>query len=644
MPLISMLRAVLAIVAVFIVPGWFLLSFFEAWRRWPGLQRWIVAVGLSAACYPAVFYWSRLALPFWRFGPYKAGLMLAALAVAVLWRTRTHWRDLFRFDAFEWAAIAVFGMTLFTRFWVIRDLPYPAWSDSLHHVLLTQLTAASGRLPSSLEPYFPIPLGQYHLGLYALSGLVEWLADVPAHTALLWTAQVLNGLCGIGVYLVLDRKVGRAGAVVGAAVVGLLSHQPAFYVNWGRFTQVSSQTILLVAWIVSWDAVAQWQEHGRSAKDGPRLVWNALLAAGLSGAVFLLHFRVAVFYLPLLLGSVVWESWKARQSKSTPQRSGHALQRLGAVLVGTGVLGLLALIIIAPAAVDACRIYLTNLVHPVALPAETARAQQQEYFEFAWDVVPILVAPAWLLILTALSAVFALVRRNRLVPVALTWALLLYLLGNAHWLGIAALNLTNLGAVLIMLYLPVGLIIGAAAQELSMVSQEGRERASWALVALAMFAGFVASHARVTEIEPFRYFVTPEDVAGMDWIRKNTEADATFAVNTYMWLPGFPHGTDAGYWIPYFTGRSTTAGVMLLPLGSLEYGQRIAEMSSAVQRLSEGDSSLEELRRLGIDYVYVGARGNFSGPGLNVSRLSQFQGLTLAYQTPHVAILRVSAS
>ena len=113
------------------------------------------------------------------------------------------------FDSLEWIALAVMGMTLFTRFWIIRDQPYPAWTDSLHHAILTQLTAEWGRLPATMEPYFPVSLGEYHLGLYALSGTVEMLARVPAHTALLWTAQALNGLCGLGVFLVLDRLSGR---------------------------------------------------------------------------------------------------------------------------------------------------------------------------------------------------------------------------------------------------------------------------------------------------------------------------------------------------------------------------------------------------------------------------------------------------
>jgi hypothetical protein len=139
-------------------------------------------------------------------------------------------------------------------------------------------------------------------------------------------------------------------------------------------------------------------------------------------------------------------------------------------------------------------------------------------------------------------------------------------MGNAYLLRVPLLSLTNLGAILIMLYLPIGLVLGGAVEEALAADQLRWRQAADAVVAFALLAGFVTSHARVADIEPYRFFVTDEDVAAMDWIRENTPEDAVFAVNTYFWLPRAPHGTDAGYWIPYFTGRKTTAGVMLLSL------------------------------------------------------------------------------
>ncbi len=65
MAVITALRGGIVLVAVFTLPGWFLFTLGELWRHWTGLQRWIVAIGLSVAFYPVLFYWMRLVLPFW---------------------------------------------------------------------------------------------------------------------------------------------------------------------------------------------------------------------------------------------------------------------------------------------------------------------------------------------------------------------------------------------------------------------------------------------------------------------------------------------------------------------------------------------------------------------------------------------------
>lgn len=634
MSLVSELRLVTALIAMLTLPGWAALALSGLWRQWKVLQRWIIAVGFSIAFYPALFYGARWALPFLTFGPYKTSALLLLCAVIVGWRMRDHWREQFAFDRLEWVALGIFGMTVFTRFWILRDHPYPAWADSLHHTLLTRLTAVQGQLPRTMEPYFPIPLGQYHLGLYSLTATTQWLSQAPAHTALLWTAQVLNGLCGLGVYLVLDRKVGRLGAIVGAVTVGLLSHQPAFYVNWGRFTQLSSQTILLIAWVVTWEAVAAWRLSWREHRN--RILWQTGFAAILTGALFLLHFRVALFYLPLLATSLAWDLWEAREERE-----------LGPLVLRAALVGIMALLIVSPALWEAAgahvRSRLRTASETAATPGEIAETIRS-YHAFRWSSVPQLAAHLWLIVLAGLGAAFGVVRRNRLTLVSLFWIVVLYLIAKAYTLGIPLLNVTNLGAVLIMLYLPIGVIIGCAMEELlSLFRQNWRRQASDLILGLSLIAGFAASHVRVTDIEPFRYFVTAQDVASMHWIRQHTPSDALFAVNTHFWLPRSPHGTDAGYWIPYFTGRRTTAGAMLLNLPEQEYVNRVVEMSRAVEQLEVDSKSLTELQQMGVDYIYVGRKGDFSGPGLNPDRLRQARGVDLVYQRGGVSILQLSA-
>lgn len=624
------LRLILALTAMLTLPGWAALSVTGSWRRWQGLQRWIVAVSISIALYPALFYILRSVLPSLVLGPYHIGGLLLVCAAVVGVRMRKHWRELLAFDQLEWIAIAIFCLTLLTRLWIIHDYLYPAWSDSLHHTLLTQLTAEQGQLPATLEPYFPIPLGQYHLGLYALSATVQWLGQVPAHTALLWTTQTLNGLCGLCVYLVLDRKVGRLGAVVGAATVGLLSHQPAFYVNWGRFTQLAGQTIFLAAWLLTWEAISLWQRQWKEHRSD--ILWHTGNAALLTAAVFLLHFRVAVFLLPLLAISVTWELWKARGK-------GHQIR---SILIGTAAIGILALAIATPALWEAGRTYVASkLDKPIASGTpETMRT----YYEFPWYSVPYLVARPWLLGVAGICTVIAVLKRNKLTIACLLWGVALYVLGMAYVLGVPLLAVTNMGAILLIFYLPIGLIAGAAAEELlPVIKPHWHERGVRLIVGAVVVAGLIGGYGRITAIEPFRYFVTPEDVAAMDWIRENTPEDARFAVNTYFWLPKAPHGTDAGYWIPYFTNRQTTGGVMLFHLGAQSFINEIVEMSQAAERLEIDNTSLPELQTLGIDYIYIGQRGDFSGPGLDAAKIIQSGSAHIVYENDRVFILQITS-
>jgi hypothetical protein len=622
------IRLLLVLSAMLTLPGWAVLAISGTWRQWAGLQRWILAVSLSIAFYPLLFYGLRFVAPFLTLGPYKMGALLLVFAAVIAWSMRSHWKEQLIFDRKEWVAIGVFGVALFTRLWIIQTQAYPAWSDSLHHTLLTQLTAQHGGFPADMQPYFPIPLGQYHLGLYSLTASVQWLAQVPAHTALLWTAQVLNGLCVMGVYLVLDRKAGRTGAIVGAAIAGLLSHQPAFYVNWGRFTQISSQAILLVAWLVAWEAMSLWQRPWREYRA--RILWTTAFASALIGSVFLLHFRVAAFLLPLLAFAAILELWRARKQR-----------RIGRMILGTFTLGTLSLLLILPVLWEAMAAYTAAALNPPMLSDEERAQTIEIYYNYAWSA-PYLVARTWLLVLTAASVIVGLLKRNKIIIICLLWTLALVLLGNASALGIPLLSITNLGAILIMLYLPIGLTIGAAAEEsIGLLKPRLGPKAVRLLVVAVLVATFVASHARVSDLEPYRFFVTPEDLQAMDWIEQNTPSDATFAVNTYFWLPRAPHGTDAGYWIPYLTGRQMTTGIMLLSHGTNEYQSSIVEMSRIVEQLETDSAALEELYALGVDYVYIGRQGDVVGPGLNAALLAQSDRADLVYRSSGVYLFQI---
>lgn len=631
MALPEAIRILLVLTAFFTIPGWFILALNDVGKHWAALQRWCLAVAASIAFFPVWMYFLRI-LPDFRMGQNKWLALLAVMLLAAGWLLRKDWREVFRFDTLEGLAAAVLLATLFTRFWMAFQHPYPAWTDALHHTLLTQLSQS--RLPETLQPYAPTPLNMYHLGLYAISGPVMLLAKVPAHTALLWTAQALNGLCGLGVYLVLDRRVGRFGGLVGAVVVGLFSFQPAWYFNWGRFTQVASQAIMPVAWLLTWETIRLW----RSDPEEKRALWGMATISGLlNAAVFLLHFRVAFFYLPLLAVTLAVEAYRAFNAKT--------LRRFFAAIL---VVALVSLVLVSPALFSALKAYYIYKTQPVVLPAAISQqANPDANYEFPLSTLPLLGLQPWLLVVGLIALGWGLIRRRGFTLLVVAWTGLMVLEGLAYLLKVPLLKVTNMGAVLILLYMPLGFIVGQAAEDAwdsTLFARLGKYQPGARQFALGilLFAAFIASHIRTAGIEEWRFFLTPADVQAMQWIQANTPRDAVFAINTYFWNTASPHGSDGGFWIPYFSGRETTTSTMLFNLGPQSLVQQVIRRSLVVKDLRENYRSVDGLCQEGIGYIYLGAKDDFTGQGLDPVKLAAVAGIAPVYQGQGVSIFQVN--
>ena len=625
----SAARLGLALAVMLIVPGWFMLSLTRTWKTWSTLTRWSVALAISIAFYPVLYYALRALIPGLALDrPILLALLGLGAGVAA-WRWRAEARSLLAFKGLEWAALAVLAVTLATRFWVIADWPYPASPDSLHHALITALTVEHGQLPYTLDPYFPVTLDLYHLGLHALAAAAATLADVPAHAALLWTAQVLNGLCGIGVYVWLERRVGRLAGIVGLVTTGLLSFQPALLTSWGRFTPLGSQAILLVAvWLVE-EGLDRWRRM-RLDRDG---LWLAAVAGLLLAGMFLIHFRVAVYVVPLLLIVIAragWTAWRARD-----------LSGLGR---GVAVVVAVALLLILPAlwpTLKAYADYVVGLQTPERRQA--AEMMQSTYYPYTLEWINEAGLRYWLIALAAACTLIGLWRRNITTIDTTLWVAVLWAMGSAYLLGITWLQFTNMTAILIALYLPVGVLVGVAAQELvGLVPEPRRGLAQSVGLAALLLVGANSARARATEVLGRFQFVRAEDIPAMNWIVANTPADAAFAVNSLYFHPESLYGTDAGYWIPYFTGRRTTAGTMLFSLGDAAFRESVAEDTRTVKSVERQEAGLDALRARGFSYIYVGKAGNFAEPGLNTDWLRAQPGVTVVYDANGVTIFALA--
>ena len=623
--IITEVLMVVAITFLFICPGCALLMLINQWHDRPFLHQLLLSTSLGVVTYPILFYGSR------SWGTINRPFLLGWLALCSCIILYFVWRRGFRFTRpgyHVWITLGILLLTFWSRFQFAHDWPFPAWSDSLHHTLLTQLTADTGQLPTSLEPYFPNTLNMYHLGLYAISGSVSLVANISADQALLWSTQFLNAMCGFGIFLILDRHVGRVGAITGLAVAGLFSVHPALWGNWGRYTQLTAVVILPVAWFVFVELLDRWDQSNADKRQR----WGHILLASLfSAAVFLCHFRVAIFYAALLVPTIAL--WIMH----------HNLKQ---VLAPSALVAGFSFLLILPVVQPAMRVYVENSRIASTNDNEPNPDRQENYDRYfnryPLKQYPYLVAPLWLLGVASLAGAWGLWRRQWITWLAAIWTLLLMGLGYLYLLNIPILNVTNLFAILIMLYLPIALVIGVAAQSaLTYVPQTSRAiiTTSWLLILL--LTGLPAAYARATRVEQERHFMTADDLTAMAWINENAPQDARFGINHWFWFSDFAHGNDAGFWIPYWTGRQITTSSMLTAEVSEAYKQQRTAWSQMVGTLETDLDVLDELHASGVDYLYLGSQGGFRGTVLQRDALLQSDWVELVFEVGETSILQI---
>ncbi len=625
-------RTLITIFFMLLIPGWAILAATGFWRRFEPIERWILAAGLGISFYPILFYLVRAILPSMRIGQNKLIFLLVGLLLLIGWIFRTNWREQFRLGKYAGPFLFILSVTLLTRFWVAHQYPYPAWTDSLHHILITDLVGTTGKLPFNLQPYAPTGLDQYHLGLYALTGSLQVLAKIPAHQALIWMTQALNGLCGLGIFIFLSKRVSPLAGLVGMAVVGLFSFQPTLYFSWGRFTQGSSQTLLLISTFAAWEAIKAWREEDRTNWIGAFALTS--LAAILIAGVFLIHFRAAGFLFPLLAIISMDELIKAIKSK----------RRVWQTVLGIAIVVVLSIILILPALLPAMDFYVARrTAAPQSTVGGAARnMEDNQYFaNYNLQALFAIGVKEWLIGVALIGVLLGLFGKNRETIIIMTlWVLMLVGTGFLYLLNIPLLAFTNMTGMMIMLYLPIGVIVGVLAEDLArLVSLGERAKAAEALKWIGLFLIVAAAMYQIGDVENYRQFMTASDEKAMDWIEVNTPPDSLFAVHTYYWLPDSPHGSDAGYFIPYYANRKTTTSTMISSLGP-GYETVMTE-SRAVMSLYSTAPDIPALCALGVDYIYDGVKNPFDGSQFNIVGIEQTEGTRLIYQSGGVSIYKI---
>ncbi len=591
-------------------------------RRWDSGAWWGVALALGVAIWPLVWLWLGLTPFRWTGGWLWLVVGMGWAITALLWwrarrratvplalRTAVPWAS--------WLLLLLLLVTVSSRLLAVRDLAFPPWVDSSRHGLITAVMQEQGAWPDNYEPFLPVERTPYHYGFHTLSTGLSLMSGVDLPELLLYMGQFLNGLLPLTVYAagwLLTRR--RDVALLAAFLVALPFFFPGYYVTWGRLTQLSAMLVLPVALGTTWRLVRGWPH-----------VWSltGVLVAGL----FLLHFRVFLFYLPFALlaggiGLVLHRRWR-----------------------GLAQAAALALLLVAPRLPQLWR------------EANPAQALQNAvpgfndfpvgYYTAGWERYYVWLAAAALIVV-----VVALLRGRRwaLLPLVLAgWVGLLFLLLAGAPIGLPETLIVNLNSMYISLFVPLALLLAIVTAHLAQIlGKLGRQTTvgRGAVVALALFAGvglgalaLFGFRQQVGIVNEQTILAEAADLDGLAWIAANLPEDALIGVNSWRWHGSTWAAGDGGAWIVPLTGRQTSTPPIDHIYNPALFTQvrDFNEVASAREEWSSPEAAAW-LREQGISHLYVGSRGGYLDP----AALSRNPALTQLYSAGGASVFAVEAA
>jgi len=541
---------------LFVLPGWALLDLaFPHPESLPWPVRLTGSAGAGLALYPVLMALTN-----------AAGLQLGAFYAwipPVLSALYLGWRWLRRRKSGSLAGwqkprvklpgvvlLVVSALLVAGRFWAIRSLPAPLWGDSLQHAEITQLILDNRGLFTSWEPYAPYQSFNTHFGFSAFAALFTWLSGLDSTSATLWVGQIVNVIAILGLYPLAarlaqgkadDERAATSWAGIGALLAaGLLSPLPAYYLNWGRYAQLAGQAILPVALWLLWAALEAKPDEQKRRPPWRLALLAGVVLAGMTLSYLRMPFYYAVFVLLLLL-AWGWPRWR------------FDLRSWLRAALPLAEIALVALLLFLP---WLPRLSAGNL--DAALEAGIAAAKNIELVRndlLNWKTI-FQSTPRYLVILSCAAAAWALLRKEWMAAAVILWPGLLTAYMAGSLLRLPGANMLQTFAIMIALYIPVGLLVGWLTGRLAARKQPWLQALWGALIVGAAIYGVDQQRSLVDA--QFYSMVTHPDARAMQWIEANTPAEASFLVQSFVYSVSVA-GSDAGWWIPLLAGRGNNA-------------------------------------------------------------------------------------
>jgi hypothetical protein len=580
---------VLPLAAVLLLPGWLLLDGLGLADRFDGGEKLALSIGFSLSSIPLLMLWTTTLGLHWSRPVVILGALI--LAAATIWRLWKKWTA-FHITPIGLGLAGILLLSLGVRQAMARDLAAPAWVDSVHHALITNLIEVNGGFPPSYAPYVNMPADQYHSGYHSTLAVFQWLSGLELPEAMLLYGNVLNALAVLSVYLfttTLTRS--RPAGLIAALVTGLVTPMPAYYTSWGRYTELAGLLILPAVLALAVTAI-----EAENQKPG----YKVLLLACLSfTGLLLVHYRVFAFLAILLAAYIVSQVTLSRDKNLS---LGKKVLWLGSVIVsGCFVLALPWII--------------PNISRTVPFAMQAADSPPAKLFgDFTWSFLRAALGK-YSLWAAGLGLLVAMVRLKRFTITLVLWIIGMFFLANLGTFRLPGRSFINSTSVEICLFMPISLCSGyLASQAAELVYRFVPKRFSRLLTGAFTAAGLVLAVLGTQQLLPLLNPTTElfrqGDRPAMAWIQENISQDETILINPFLWMTGVYAGNDGGYWITPLTGRKTMPPPALYGFGSIQDRREINDLCLQVVESGNNPVKLWELMQAkNLHYVFTGVRG-----------------------------------
>lgn len=617
---------------LFVIPGYALLSLtYPAWRSLSTSIKLSISAGVSLAIYPIFYLWTDLVGL--HLGHYYAWIPPTIGLLIIIWRNKKKFTDLNRSKPPTFRVsnlvsqstqylkspqvrlpdilfLAIVILVISTRFWVIRNLDAPMWGDSYQHTMISQLLVDNKGLFESWIPYADLTTFTYHFGFHTLVSSLHWLTGISMPQAVLWTGQILNAFAVITLYP-LAIRVGRNKwvGIIAVIMAGTLLSMPMFYVNWGRYTQLSGLILLTSYAFIAWELLN---------KDAKRLNIGLLLGIILAGLA-LTHYRIiilALLFLPVFLVIYGRESgWNSILKNA-----------LMSSIVG-GLLFLPWFIHVFSGKI--IKILSNKLT--LSLNAASNVAAQSDNLGNLFEFLPPYV---WLLLPIIIG--WGLWKREKGIALISLWWYLILLVTNPQWLGLPGAGLITNFTVLIAAYIPASILFGYTGGSLidrlippqpspneAQLQFRSRSISIIGITIILLLLATWGARQRLTDIDPSLHaLVTRPDIRAGEWIKENALDSERYLVNSFLAFSGTVGvGSDGGWWLPLLAESSNTIPPInyIFEKGTRpDYHQWINSLISEIETKGINHPDvLNEYKERGITKIYLGQqRGgvNHAGP------------------------------